>query len=107
MTFKLAAPDDPWFHARGMPGAHVILKTDGRSPAQTDVESAAAVAAYFSQGRNAASVPVDVTARRHVRKPKGAKPGMVVYRQERTLTVAPRVPAETASPPRTRQGSRG
>lgn len=97
VTFTLARPGDLWFHARGMPGAHVILKTDGRTPSQADVETAAAVAAYFSQGRNAASVPVDVVLRRHVRKPRGARPGMVTYRQEQTLMVAPRLPHPAAA----------
>ena len=106
ITFTLAAPDDLWLHARGMPGAHVILKTDGRTPSPADVETAAAVAAYFSQGRGAASVPVDVTARRHVRKPKGARPGMVVYREERTLMVAPRLPDAAANGETPRKGSR-
>ncbi len=106
VTFTRAAPDDLWLHARGMPGAHVILKTDGRTPSPADVETAAAAAAYFSQGRGAASVPVDVTARRHVRKPKGARPGMVVYREERTLMVAPRLPDAAANGKRPRKGSR-
>jgi predicted ribosome quality control (RQC) complex YloA/Tae2 family protein len=93
ITFTQAAPDDLWFHARGMPGAHVVLKTNGRTPPAQEVESAAAVAAYFSQGRGSARVPVDVTARRQVRKPRGARPGMVTYREERTLQVAPGLPA--------------
>lgn len=92
VTFTLGAPDDLWLHARGMPGAHVILKTDGGTPAPEAVATAAAVAAYFSQGRGAAKVPVDVTARRHVRKPKGARPGMVTYREEQTVMAEPRLP---------------
>jgi predicted ribosome quality control (RQC) complex YloA/Tae2 family protein len=96
VTFTLAAPDDLWLHTRGLPGAHVILKTGGRTPTPAAVEAAASVAAYFSQGRGAAKVAVDVTARRHVRKPKGARPGMVTYREERTVLVEPRVPEEMA-----------
>lgn len=103
VTFDLAAPDDLWLHARGMAGAHVILKTDGRTPAPEAVAAAAGVAAYFSEGRAAAKVPVDVTPRRHVRKPKGARPGMVTYREERTVMAEPRLPAgadpgETGAP---------
>ncbi len=106
VTFSVAAPDDLWLHARGVPGAHVILKTDGRIPSPADVETAAAVAAYYSGGRGASSVPVDVTARRHVRKPKGAEPGMVIYREERTLLVAPRLPEAAAADETLRRGSR-
>ncbi len=94
VTFDLAAPDDLWMHARGMAGAHVILKTDRRTPSPAAVGTAAAIAAYFSEGRGAAKVPVDVTARRHVRKPKGARPGMVTYREERTVMVTPRLPED-------------
>jgi len=97
VTFTLAGPDDLWLHARGMAGAHVVLKTEGRTPSPADVETAAAVAAYFSEGRGAASVPVDVTLRRHVRKPKGAKPGVVTYRQEQTLMATPRLPQVAAA----------
>ncbi|MDQ7850089.1 MAG: NFACT family protein [Armatimonadota bacterium] len=96
VTFTLARADDLWLHARGMPGAHVVLKTHGRTPSPADVETAAEVAAYFSQGRDAARVPVDVVLRRHVRKMKGARPGMVTYRQEQTLMVAPRLPQPAA-----------
>jgi predicted ribosome quality control (RQC) complex YloA/Tae2 family protein len=92
LTFKLAAPDDLWLHARGVPGAHVILKTGRKTPADQALQQAASIAAYFSQARQAASVPVDYTARRHVRKPKGAKPGLVTYTQEHTVTVAPALP---------------
>lgn len=92
VTFTLAAPDDLWLHARGMPGAHVILRTDGRPPTPSAIQTAASVAAFYSAGRNAGKVEVDATARRHVRKPKGARPGMVTYREEQTLLVEPKLP---------------
>lgn len=92
VTFEVAAPGDLWLHARGMAGAHVILKTDGRTATPEAVATAAGVAAYFSEGRGAATVPVDVTPRRHVRKLKGARPGMVTYREERTVIAEPRLP---------------
>ena len=88
VTFELAGPDDLWLHARNMPGAHVILRVSG-NPAPETVERAAALAAYYSDGRASTSVPVDVTQRRHVRKIKGAGPGMVTYRNEHTLNVRP------------------
>ncbi len=94
LTFKVADPDDLWFHARGVPGAHVILRLDGRTPPERTIREAAAVAAYFSQARGSGQVAVDYTQRRHVRKPRGAKPGVVVYEQERTIHVAPTAPEE-------------
>lgn len=93
VTFDIAGQDDLWLHARGVPGAHVIVR--GADPDDDDlIERAAAVAAYFSSGRSSTSVEVDVTQRRHVRKIKGAGPGMVTYRQERTLSVRPASPEE-------------
>ena len=88
VTFEMAGPDDLWLHARNMPGAHVILRVTGEVASAT-IERAAALAAYYSDGRGSTSVPVDVTERRHVRKIKGAGPGMVTYRNERTLNVRP------------------
>jgi predicted ribosome quality control (RQC) complex YloA/Tae2 family protein len=88
VTFTIANPDDLWLHVRNMPGAHVILRANGRLSEDT-IERAAALAAWYSDGRNATAVPVDVTERRHVRKIRGAGPGMVTYRNERTLNVRP------------------
>jgi predicted ribosome quality control (RQC) complex YloA/Tae2 family protein len=88
VTFTIANPDDLWLHVRNMPGAHVILRANGRLSEDT-IERAASLAAWYSDGRNATAVPVDVTERRHVRKIKGSGPGMVTYRNERTLNVRP------------------
>ncbi|MDI3340990.1 MAG: NFACT RNA binding domain-containing protein [Sphaerobacter sp.] len=93
ITFELAGPDDTWLHARGLPGAHVVVRWAG-PPDDEILSQAAALAAYFSAGRQATTVAVDATARRHVRKMKGAGPGMVTYRHERTLQVRPTAPAE-------------
>lgn len=91
VTFEIASPDDLWLHARGLPGAHVILRWAG--PEDNEIlEQAASIAAYFSSGREATSVEVDVTPRRYVRKIKGSGPGMVSYRNEQTLNVHPRSP---------------
>ena len=89
VTFGLAGPDDLWLHARDMPGAHVILRGPGTESGAA-IERAAALAAWHSEGRGSTSVAVDVTARRYVRKIKGAGPGMVTYRNEHTLNVRPR-----------------
>lgn len=89
VTFRLAVAGDLWFHARGVPGAHVILKTGGRKPSAAAVSEAATLAAYFSQGRHSGSVPVDCTLRANVQRPKGARPGFVIYTGEKTVFADP------------------
>ena len=98
VTFDLAGPEDTWLHARGVPGSHVIVRwrIPGMAEEPETIEAAAALAAYYSAARNASSVEVDVTKRKFVRKIKGAGPGMVTYRQERTIAVRPLV--ESALP---------
>jgi predicted ribosome quality control (RQC) complex YloA/Tae2 family protein len=91
VTFEIAGPTDRWLHARGVPGSHVILRlrVPSEEPDENAVETAAALAAYYSGSRDSGSVEVDVTERRHVRKIKGGGPGMVTYRNERTIAVRP------------------
>jgi len=84
-----AAPLDLWFHARGVPGAHVVLATGGRQAPEELLQRVAALAAYYSDARDESRVAVDVTERRHVRPIRGAGPGQVTYQGERTLVVAP------------------
>lgn len=93
VTFRRGAGTDLWLHARGVPGAHVLIKQDGRPVPEALIEEAAGLAAWFSSRRHEARVPVDVTRRRHVRRIRGAGPGMVHYRHERTLAVRPQPPA--------------
>jgi predicted ribosome quality control (RQC) complex YloA/Tae2 family protein len=95
LTFRRAAPDDLWLHARGIPGAHVIVQTQGQAVPERTVEWAAGLTAYYSRGRDDTQVAVDVVHRRYVRRPKGGRPGQVVYRHERTLQVAPRLPPDS------------
>jgi predicted ribosome quality control (RQC) complex YloA/Tae2 family protein len=90
VTFHEASAGDMWLHARGVPGAHVIVKSGGRPVPETTLAEAAALAAYYSQAREAGNVPVDYTQQRYVRHMKGGGPGMVIYERERTLHVAPR-----------------
>lgn len=92
LTFSQAAPDDLWLHARGVPGSHVVLPTAEGLPAEEDVFWAAGVAAYYSRARHDTSVEVDVTVKKYVRAIKGAAPGLVTYRNESTLRVAPEAP---------------
>jgi predicted ribosome quality control (RQC) complex YloA/Tae2 family protein len=77
VTFSKGTNGDLWLHVRGMPGAHVVVKTYGRSVSQATLEQAASLAAYYSKGRREKAVDVMVTDRKHVRKIKGAKTGMV------------------------------
>ncbi len=89
VTFRRASADDLWLHARGVPGAHVVIKTGGREVPQPVLHRAAQLAAYHSAARGERQVDVDVTEVRHVRRMKGGGPGQVVYREERTLRVEP------------------
>ncbi len=89
VTFGAAAANDTWLHARGVPGAHVIVKAGGRPIPDATLREAAALAAYYSQSRAAGSVPVDYTLQRYVRHIKGGGPGLVTYEREHTLNVTP------------------
>jgi predicted ribosome quality control (RQC) complex YloA/Tae2 family protein len=86
VTFELARPDDLWLHARGVPGAHVILRG---LPPEAIIERAAQLAASQSAARDATAVEVDVAPRRYVKKIPGGPPGLVRYANERTLRVTP------------------
>jgi predicted ribosome quality control (RQC) complex YloA/Tae2 family protein len=88
-TFHRASARDLWLHARGVPGAHVIIKSDGRTVPEATEREAAALAAYYSRSRSAGSVPVDITEQRYVRHLKGGGPGMVTYERERTIHIEP------------------
>lgn len=90
VTFKHGRPDDWWLHARGVPGAHVVLRNDGRRIPESLLEAAAAIAAHYSASRGEARVLVDRTRCKYVKKIKGGGPGMVTYRNEETISVAPR-----------------
>lgn len=89
VTFKRGGGDDLWLHARDVPGAHVVIKFDGRPTPESIIEQAAALAAYYSARRAEGKVPVDVTRCKYVKKLKGAAQGMVTYRNEETRIVSP------------------
>jgi predicted ribosome quality control (RQC) complex YloA/Tae2 family protein len=94
LTFKKAAGGDLWLHTKDIPGAHVILFTEGREAPSSAVFDAAAIAAWHSKGRASENVPVDYTLAKHVKKPAGARPGMVIFTHNRTLYVKPGLPGE-------------
>jgi len=94
ITMKISRPDDIWMHARGIPGAHVVLRT-GQTKDEVSEGAllvAAGIAAYFSKGRTDSKVAVDYTLRKHVKKPRGARPGMVTYDHQRTIMASPNLP---------------
>jgi predicted ribosome quality control (RQC) complex YloA/Tae2 family protein len=90
VTFDKGRDQDLWLHSRDVPGAHVIIKYDGRRIPESVIEQAASLAAYYSANRGEGSVSVDVTHCKYVKKIKGAGPGMVTYRNEETRIAAPR-----------------
>ena len=79
LTFKTATGNDWWFHAKGMPGSHVIVKTEGKELPDRTFEEAARLAAYYSKGREQEKVEIDYLQKKNVKKPNGAKPGFVIY----------------------------
>jgi predicted ribosome quality control (RQC) complex YloA/Tae2 family protein len=89
LTLKQADHNDIWFHTKNIPGSHTILVTDGREPTEAAVLAAAKLAAAHSRAKDSSRVPVDYTRVRHVSKPQGARPGMVIYVKYKTLYVTP------------------
>lgn len=104
LSLKLAAPGDYWLHARGCPGAHVLLKVPPENPGPpppTSLLEAAALAAHLSAARGAAKVEVDYTQAKHLRRPKGSRPGVVLYDPHDTVLVdtrETRLPRATGVP---------
>ncbi len=90
VTFRIARPDDLWFHARGIPGSHVVLQAPpGGEPADDDLTAAADLAATHSKAKSAPRVEIDYTERKYVRKQRDAGPGLVWYTNARTLVGRP------------------
>lgn len=87
LTNKLANKEEIWLHTKDIPGSHVVIRND--NPSIETIQEAAVLAAYFSKARHSSSVPVDYTKLKHVKKPKGAKPGFVIYDHQQTVYVTP------------------
>ena len=99
LSFRVAKPEDWWFHLRGMPGSHVILQgPPGADPDRETLHRAAAIAAYHSKARTAGVVAISGTRVRDVRKPRGAKAGTVQIRHEKVCKVRP-APGDLAGEP--------
>ena len=89
LTMRTANGSDMWFHAKNIPGSHVIVKTNGADLPAATVYEAANLAAYYSKASGGSRVPVDYTLKKHVKKPNGAKPGYVIYEKNQTVYVTP------------------
>ncbi len=89
LTLKTAKASDIWLHTQNIAGSHVIVRTNGQTPTERTLFEAAQLAAYHSKGRSGSGVPVDYTAVKFVKKPAGAKPGMVIFTNNKTLYVTP------------------
>ena len=92
LTLRTANKDDIWLHTQKIPGSHVIIRNRDGFISDQALEEAAEIAAWYSKAQNADKVPVDYTTVDQVKKPNGAKPGMVIYFQQKTLYVKPKEP---------------
>ena len=86
LTFKFATGNDWWFHAKNMPGSHVIVKSENRELPDRVFEEAASLAAYYSKGRGAEKVEIDYLQKKNVKKPNKSAPGFVVYYTNYSMT---------------------
>ena len=87
LTFKFATGNDWWFHAKGIPGSHVVVKSEGASLPDSTFEDAARLAAYYSKARSQDKVEIDYTEKKNVKKPSGSKPGFVVYYKNYSMMI--------------------
>ena len=92
LTFKLATGNDWWFHAKQIPGSHVIVRTEGRKLPDEHFVTCAQIAGYYSQGRESDKLEIDYVEKKHVKKPSGAVPGFVVYYTNYSMTIKPVLP---------------
>lgn len=95
LTFNFANGGDWWFHAKGIPGSHVIVKSGGDELPDRVFEEAGSLAAYYSKGRDGEKVEIDYVERKHIKKPSGAKPGFVVYYTNYSLIASPDISSLT------------
>ena len=96
LTFKTASGNDWWFHAKGIPGSHVIVKSQGKELPDRTFEEAGALAAYYSKGRDNDKVEIDYIQKKHVKKAAGGAPGFVIYHTNYSLLAEPRKLPEAA-----------
>ena len=89
LTFKFATGNDWWFHAKGMPGSHVIVKSKGEEMPDRVFEEAGMLAGFYSKGRDSDKIEIDYLQKKNVKKPAGSAPGFVVYYTNYSLTIHP------------------
>lgn len=97
LTFNTAGNRDIWLHTKDIPGSHVIVQSSGQELDEKAIFEAAAIAAYHSKARTSENVPVDYVPVKYVKKPAGAKPGMVIFTNNRTVWVNPALPNQSDS----------
>ncbi|MEE1219855.1 MAG: NFACT RNA binding domain-containing protein [Ruminococcus sp.] len=90
LTLKMAGKNDMWLHTKDIHGSHTVIFAEGKEISDTAIVEAASLAAYHSKAQNSSQVPVDYTLVRYVSKPSGAKPGMVIYVNNKTVYVTPK-----------------
>ena len=90
LTLKTSSKNDIWFHTKNIHGSHVILFTEGKEPDEDTLFFAACLAAKYSKAANSNQVPVDYTPVKYVKKPAGARPGMVIYTTNQTIFADPK-----------------
>ena len=89
LTFKVATGNDWWFHAKGMPGSHVIVKSRNEELPDRVFEEAGMLAGYYSKGRDSDKIEIDYLQKKNIKKPNGSAPGFVVYYTNFSLTIHP------------------
>lgn len=89
LTFQFAVGNDWWFHAKGIPGSHVIVKSNGKELPDRTFEEAGRLAAYYSKGRDTKKVEIDYTEKKNVKKVNGGKPGFVIYHTNYSMLIEP------------------
>ena len=94
ITFKCGEKTDWWFHTKDIHGSHAVMICHGADPSPDDMYEAASIAAWFSKGRESENVPVDYCQLKRVKKPNGAKPGMVIFTDNGTVWINPKNPEE-------------
>lgn len=91
LTLKVAKEDDIWLHVKDLQGSHVIIVCNKKMPSQDVINRVAAIAAYYSRAKQSSNVPVDYTFAKYVKKPSKSKPGMVIYTNQKTINVQPKI----------------
>ena len=91
VTFKIANGNDWWFHAKGLPGSHVVVRTEGKELPDRVFEEAGSLAAWYSKGRSNEKVEIDYIQRKHVKKAAGGAPGFVIYHTNYSLMASPKI----------------